>query len=133
MYFVFNNCPWSSMIFSLISPLWLWLYCSHHFTLNFLLPCVLSWRLTVYPWTLFLTLAEFKLIALLAADVCLGLYTNMHVLKIFHHEIILLKEILHPKMKSLSSFTHPQVVANLWFSFFCWSQRKIFWRTNGLP
>jgi len=38
------------------------------------------------------------------------------------------KRILHPKMKILSSFTHPQVV---WVSVFSWTQRKIFWRTIG--
>ncbi len=39
-----------------------------------------------------------------------------------------LKGILHPKMKILSSFTHPQVIPNLYeFIFFWWTQ-KIFWR-----
>jgi len=33
------------------------------------------------------------------------------------------------KWKIMSSFTHPQVVSNL--SFFCWTQRKIFWRMIG--
>jgi len=33
-------------------------------------------------------------------------------------------------MKILSSFTHPQVVSNLWISFFCWKQKKIFWRMS---
>jgi len=42
-----------------------------------------------------------------------------------------LKWILHPKMKILSSFTHPQVDKPVWVSFFCWTQRKIFWRTIG--
>ncbi len=32
-------------------------------------------------------------------------------------------------MKILSSFTHPQVVPNLYEClFFCWTQRKIFWK-----
>jgi len=36
-----------------------------------------------------------------------------------------LKEIVHLKLKMLS-FTHPKVVPNLWVSFFCWTQEKIF-------
>jgi len=29
----------------------------------------------------------------------------------------------------MSPFTHPQVVPNLYdFFFFCWMQKKIFWR-----
>ncbi len=40
-----------------------------------------------------------------------------------------LKGIVHPKMKILSSFTHPQVVPKpVWIPLFCWTQRKIFWR-----
>ncbi len=39
-----------------------------------------------------------------------------------------LKGTVHPKMKILSSFTHPQVVPNLYECLFCWTQRKIFWR-----
>jgi len=46
----------------------------------------------------------------------------MFYLDLYHRSI---KEILHPKMKIQSSFTHPQVVV----SFFCWTQRKMFWRT----
>ncbi len=36
-----------------------------------------------------------------------------------------LKGIVHPKMKILSSFTHPQVVPNLWMSLFCWTKEDI--------
>ncbi len=36
-----------------------------------------------------------------------------------------LKSIVHPKMKILSSFTHPSLVYE--FLFFCWTQKKIFW------
>jgi len=42
--------------------------------------------------------------------------------------LLLLKGDTPPKMKILSSFTHPQPV---WVSFFCWTQRKIFWRMIG--
>ncbi len=46
-----------------------------------------------------------------------------------HQSAGCLKGIVHPKMKILSSFTHPQVVPKVvWMSLFCWTQRKIFWR-----
>jgi len=41
------------------------------------------------------------------------------------------KRIVHPKLKIVLSFTHPQVVPNLYnfyLFFFCWIQKKIFWR-----
>jgi len=38
------------------------------------------------------------------------------------------KGLVHPKMKILSSFSHPQVVPNLCVYLFCWTQRKIFGR-----
>ncbi len=44
----------------------------------------------------------------------------------FHQKY--LKGIVHLKMKILSSFTHPQVVPNLYECLLCWTQRKIFWR-----
>ncbi len=42
--------------------------------------------------------------------------------KILFH-FLLLKEIVHPKMKILSSFTHPQVVSNL-YEFLCSAEHK---------
>ncbi len=48
-------------------------------------------------------------------------------LKRLHLCLIPFKEIVHPKMKNLSSFTHPQAVPNLFLSFSCWV-KKIFWR-----
>jgi len=38
------------------------------------------------------------------------------------------KGLVHPKMKILSVFTHPQVVPNLYL--FCWTQRKTFGRMS---
>ncbi len=35
-----------------------------------------------------------------------------------------LKGIVHPRIKILSSFIHTQI----WVSFFCWTQKKVFWR-----
>jgi len=40
-----------------------------------------------------------------------------------------LKGIVHFKMKILSSFTHPQVVSNL-YEFINFTQKKIFWRMS---
>ncbi len=41
----------------------------------------------------------------------------------------LFKGIVHPKMKIMSLFTHPQVVSNLYECIFsAEQQRKIFWR-----
>ncbi len=43
--------------------------------------------------------------------------------------------VVHPKIKILS-FTLPQVVLNLYASFFCWTQKMMFWRmlvTKQLP
>ncbi len=38
-----------------------------------------------------------------------------------------LKGIVHPKNKVLSSFTHTQI----WIYFYCWTQKKVFWRMFG--
>jgi len=43
--------------------------------------------------------------------------------------LVYVKGLVHFKMKILS-FTHPQVVSILWISFFCWTQKKIFWRMS---
>ncbi len=46
---------------------------------------------------------------------------------------VLLKGIVHPKMKMLSSFTHPHVVPNLYvFLFYAEHKNNIFWKTKEL-
>ncbi len=47
----------------------------------------------------------------------------------FQSNVMSFKGIVHPKMKILSSFTHPQSSSKpVWISLFCRAQRKIFWR-----
>jgi len=38
------------------------------------------------------------------------------------------KGIVHPKMKIVSSLTPSSCSKPEWISFFCWTQKKIFWR-----
>jgi len=40
---------------------------------------------------------------------------------------MVIKGIIHPKIKILSSFTHPEVVPNLYEFLSCWKEKKIFW------
>jgi len=51
----------------------------------------------------------------------------------FRHVLVWLKAIVHPKIKVMSSFTHPYVVPNRYeFCFFCWTQKKIFLKNVGI-
>jgi len=54
------------------------------------------------------------------------LQNDITLIKILHYTITSesrFKGVFHFKMKILSSFTHPQVVSNLYEYFFCWTQR----------
>jgi len=52
----------------------------------------------------------------------------------FLNELHSVKGILHPKMMKMNSvivYTPSSCCKPVWVSFFCWTQRKIFWRTIG--
>ncbi len=51
------------------------------------------------------------------------LCTAHNVKKVIYIETCHFKGIVHPKIKIVSSFTHPQVVPNLYECLFCWTQR----------
>jgi len=41
---------------------------------------------------------------------------------------VLLKGIVHPKMKNISIYSPSSFSKPAWVSFFFWTQKKIFWR-----
>jgi len=51
-----------------------------------------------------------------------------YVYKIEHYSLFKKQKL--NKQKNISLFTDPQIVPNLWTSFFCWIQREIFWRMS---
>ncbi len=54
---------------------------------------------------------------------CIYFRNIVHILNVFIYNINYIKGIVHPKMKILSSFTHPQVVPNL-YEFLCSAEHK---------
>lgn len=99
---------WYVKWFSLIYPLWLLFHCIHRFTLNFLLSRVLSVLYELKTYCLLLnSLLDLGRIEVdcIASDLCLGLHTNVHVLKMFHEIflLVIVKHMVYSKT-SLSAF-----------------------------
>ncbi len=60
-----------------------------------------------------------------------GLLIYDHIVVTHYNKVPLFNRIIHLKWKILSSFANPQVVLNLEFLFFCWTQKKIFLKKVG--
>ncbi len=63
--------------------------------------------------------------SILALYICRFLYYILHknVLYLSNLKNVILKGVIHSKMKILLSFTHPQVVPNL-YEFLCFAEHK---------